>query len=47
MFLGIEHTAIAISDTETSLNFYRDLLGLELAGKSENYGTEQEHLNNG
>ncbi len=46
LFLGIDHTAIAISDTETSLNFYRDLLGLELAGKSENYGTEQEHLNN-
>ena len=22
------------------------MLGLKLAGKSENYGTEQEHLNN-
>jgi len=46
LFLGIDHTAIAISDTETSLQFYRDLLGLEVAGESENYGTEQEHLNN-
>ena len=46
LFLGIDHTAIAVSDTETSLSFYRDLLGLELAGESENYGTEQEHLNN-
>ncbi|MGD1918847.1 MAG: VOC family protein [Pleurocapsa sp.] len=46
LFLGIDHTAIAISDTETSLNFYSDVLGLELAGESENYGTEQEHLNN-
>ncbi len=46
LFLGIDHTAIAISDTETSLQFYRDLLGLEIAGESENYGTEQEHLNN-
>lgn len=46
LFLGIDHTAIAISDTETSLQFYRDLLGLEVAGASENYGTEQEHLNN-
>ena len=46
LFLGIDHTAIAISDTETSLQFYRDLLGLEVAGESENYGTEQERLNN-
>ena len=46
LFLGIDHTAIAISDTETSRQFYQDLLGLEIAGESENYGTEQEHLNN-
>lgn len=46
LFLGIDHTAIAVSDTATSLAFYQDLLGLELAGESENYGTEQEHLNN-
>ena len=46
LFLGIDHTAIAISDTETSRQFYQDLLGLEVAGESENYGIEQEHLNN-
>jgi len=46
LFLGIDHTAIAVSDTDTSLKFYRDLLGLRVAGASENYGTEQEHLNN-
>ena len=46
LFLGIDHTAIAISNTEESLRFYRDLLGLRVAGESENYGTEQEHLNN-
>ena len=46
LFLGIDHTAIAIDDTETSRQFYQDLLGLEVAGESENYGTEQEHLNN-
>jgi catechol 2,3-dioxygenase-like lactoylglutathione lyase family enzyme len=45
LFLGIDHTAIAVSDTERSLQFYRDLLGMKLAGESENYGTEQEHLN--
>jgi catechol 2,3-dioxygenase-like lactoylglutathione lyase family enzyme len=46
LFLGIDHTAIVVSDTEASLNFYRDALGLRVAGESQNYGTEQEHLNN-
>lgn len=45
LFLGIDHTAIVVSDTETSLKFYRDLLGMRVAGESENYGVEQEHLN--
>ncbi len=46
LFLGIDHTAIVVADTESSLKFYRDTLGLEIVGTSENYGTEQEHLNN-
>jgi catechol 2,3-dioxygenase-like lactoylglutathione lyase family enzyme len=46
MFLGIDHTAIVVSDTESSLNFYRDALGMRVAGESENYGIEQERLNN-
>src|SRR3989475_1746029 len=46
LFLGIDHTAIVVSDTDASLRFYHDLLGLRIAGASENYGTEQEHLNN-
>jgi catechol 2,3-dioxygenase-like lactoylglutathione lyase family enzyme len=45
LFLGIDHTAIVVGDTEASLRFYRDVLGLRVAGASENYGTEQEHLN--
>ena len=45
LFLGIDHTAIVVSDTEASLRFYRDALGLRVAGASENWGTEQEHLN--
>ena len=45
LFLGIDHTAIVVSDTDRSLGFYRDLLGLRVAGESENYGIEQEHLN--
>jgi catechol 2,3-dioxygenase-like lactoylglutathione lyase family enzyme len=45
LFLGIAHTAITVSDTDQSLAFYRDRLGLKIAGESENYGPEQEHLN--
>ena len=46
LFLGIDHTAIVVADTDRSLAFYRDTLGLKVAGTSENWGTEQEHLNN-
>ena len=46
LFLGIDHTAIVVGDTESSLRFYRDVLGLRVAGDSENYGPEQEWLNN-
>jgi catechol 2,3-dioxygenase-like lactoylglutathione lyase family enzyme len=46
MFLGIDHTAIVINDTQASLKFYRDALGMHVVGESENYGPEQERLNN-
>ncbi len=46
LFLGIDHSALAVSDTEASLAFYRDALGLEVAGDTLNYGIEQERLNN-
>jgi len=46
LFLGIDHTAIVVWDTEASLKFYRDVLGFRVAGESENYGMEQERLNN-
>ena len=46
LFMGIDHTAIVVGDTEASLKFYRDALGMHVAGESENYGAEQEHLNN-
>ena len=45
-FLGIDHTAIVVADTEASLRFYRDTLGMAVVGTSENYGVEQERLNN-
>jgi len=46
LFLGIDHTAIVVRDSDESLSFYRDALGLAVAGTSDNYGLEQEHLNN-
>jgi catechol 2,3-dioxygenase-like lactoylglutathione lyase family enzyme len=46
LFRGIDHTAIVVRDTDRSLKFYRDTLGLREAGESENYGLEQERLNN-
>jgi catechol 2,3-dioxygenase-like lactoylglutathione lyase family enzyme len=44
LFLGIDHTAITVSDTDAGLRFYRDGLGLEVRGGSENWGPEQERL---
>ena len=44
LFLGIDHTAITVRNTENSVKFYRDLLGMTVAGGSFNVGTEQEHL---
>ncbi len=43
--LGIDHTAIVVGDTDASRQFYRDRLGLTVAGESENWGPEQERLN--
>src|SRR5881396_3234858 len=40
LFEGIDHTAITVADTDASLAFYRDVLGMKVAGQSENYGTE-------
>ncbi|MDH3497551.1 MAG: VOC family protein [Gemmatimonadota bacterium] len=45
LFLGIDHTAIVVGETDASLAFYRDVLGMRVAGESENYGPEQERLN--
>jgi len=45
VFLGIDHTALVVADTETSLRFYRDALGLRVVGESLNFGIEQERLN--
>jgi catechol 2,3-dioxygenase-like lactoylglutathione lyase family enzyme len=45
VFLGIDHTAIVVSDTDKSLAFYRDQLEFRVVGGAHNFGPEQEHLN--
>jgi catechol 2,3-dioxygenase-like lactoylglutathione lyase family enzyme len=44
LFLGIDHSAIVVRDTDVSVAFYRDRLGLRIAATSENWGIEQERL---
>jgi catechol 2,3-dioxygenase-like lactoylglutathione lyase family enzyme len=46
LFLGIDHSAIGISSTERSTAFYRDLIGLAVAGGGVNAGMTQEQLDN-
>ena len=45
LFLGIDHTAICVSNTDSSLRFYEGLLGILRKGDSWNMGMEQAHLN--
>ncbi|MCP9775034.1 VOC family protein [Cyanobium sp. WAJ14-Wanaka] len=42
--LGIDHSAIGISDTKESLRFYQELLGFHVMGGGVNYGVEQDRL---
>lgn len=44
-FLGIDHTAIVVKDSEHSITWYQNTLGFRVAGGSENFGAEQEALN--
>ncbi|MEH2062485.1 MAG: VOC family protein [Nostoc sp.] len=46
LFLGIDHSAIAISNTEQSLHFYRDLLGMQMDSRSVNWRATQSRLDN-
>ncbi|GAX46096.1 glyoxalase/bleomycin resistance protein/dioxygenase [Tolypothrix sp. NIES-4075] len=46
LFLGIDHSAIAISNTEQSLHFYRDLLGMQIDSRSFNWRATQSRLDN-
>ncbi len=44
LFLGIDHSAIAVANTEQSLQFYRDILGMHIEGGSLNQGETQARL---
>jgi catechol 2,3-dioxygenase-like lactoylglutathione lyase family enzyme len=44
LFLGIDHTAITVADTERSARFWSELLGLNVLGGSLNSGETQEQL---
>jgi catechol 2,3-dioxygenase-like lactoylglutathione lyase family enzyme len=46
LFLGIDHSAISVSNTERSTAFYQDLLGLTVKGGGVNTGITQEQLDN-
>jgi len=44
LFLGIDHSAIAVASTDASLTFYRDRLGLRVAYAVTNRGATQDRL---
>lgn len=44
LFLGIDHSAIAVANTQGSIKFYHDLLGMEVKQGSLNQGETQAHL---
>lgn len=46
LFLGIDHSAISISNTQRSLALYRDVLGLTHQGSFTNIGIKQETMDN-
>jgi len=47
IFLGIDHTGIVVKDTERSLAFYHDALGLEVVAASASHGPERERATGG
>lgn len=43
-FLGVDHTAIAVSDTARSTRFFRSVFGFSVGTRTENRGPEQDDL---
>jgi catechol 2,3-dioxygenase-like lactoylglutathione lyase family enzyme len=44
VFLGIDHTALAVADTRRSIGFFRSSFGLTPAMRTQNMGAEQSRL---
>lgn len=44
LFLGIDHSAVSVANTDCSIAFYRDVLGLTLGEQTENTGSEQARM---
>ena len=44
LFLGVDHTALAISDTARSARFFRSVFGFSTGTRTENRGPEQADL---
>ncbi|MBV6622554.1 MAG: VOC family protein [Rivularia sp. (in: Bacteria)] len=44
LFLGIDHSAVTIANTEQSLQFYQDILGMQVESSSLNQGETQARL---
>jgi catechol 2,3-dioxygenase-like lactoylglutathione lyase family enzyme len=42
--LGYDHTAISVMDVDRSVDFYTNLSGFQVAGRSLNRGAEQDRL---
>lgn len=46
LFLGIDHSAITVGNTERSIAFYENVIGLQVKGGGVNTGITQEQLDN-
>ena len=44
--VGVGNFSRIVANMDRAVAFYRDVLHMKVAGESENWGTEQEHLNN-
>jgi catechol 2,3-dioxygenase-like lactoylglutathione lyase family enzyme len=44
--LGIDHSAISVSDVDASVDFYTEVLGLAVTAHGKNVGPEQDRLDN-
>ncbi len=46
LFLGIDHSAITVFDTDRSIDFYTRVMGMQVLGSNLNTGLTQERLDN-